>query len=146
MTALQNYIDSFYEIRKDFYKKIFKLYDVISNEEKFENGILHTNVNKYIDLRWFSDIEEYDLTPKDGKIELTWNDYDDSYYYDLPYEFFTDFENYIKNLEKTISENNEKAEKEFANFKKSEFNGDEFKEFLRLKKIYEPENLNTLTD
>ena len=139
MTGLQNYINSFSEIRKDFNEKINKLYEVIISEKRFISGTLHKNSNKYCDLRWFPGTVEYNLTPEDGIIKLTWKDYDSEYNYDLPYEFFEDFENYIKNLENSINENNEKAEKEFEEYKKSNekvINSQEYQEFLKLQEKF----------
>ena len=129
--------------------KFEKVYELIKEWEYFDGkNLIKRNYGPFSSLAWFNGTEWFNIDIIDeNTINIFWYDKCDDYYdVDVPDMFFDDFDSYLEHIKNLVSENN-KAEREKYNEylkkfeKEQEINNQkQYQEFLRLKKIYEPQS------
>lgn len=128
---------------ENFPEKIKRLKEVTKDCIYFD-GLKLKEKEYYIydDLLFYDEMEHIYFSPYGDKIEIYWYSgiYDEHCEITLDYTFFDDFETFLENLKKEITHNNKIQKEKYEEFL-SKTNTKEYKEYLRLKEIYEPNKI-----
>ena len=141
MTLTEHYIKYNNLLRKDFYTKIEKYYAIYSTEVVFNGNNI---TSAYNNLFYFvSRNPEYslDYDVYTDEFIVKYEDSDgDLDYFNLPREFFDNFDNFIENYKVKVAEINQKEYQKYEKYieqKNKELEQKQYNQYLELKKLYE---------
>ena len=141
MTLTEHYIKYNNLLRKDFYPKIEKYYAIYSTKVVFNGNNI---TSAYNNLFYFASRNpEYSLDYDAGTDEFTvkyeYSDGDRDCF-NLPREFFDDFDNFLENYKVKVAEINQKEYQKYEKYieqKNKELEQKQYNQYLELKKLYE---------
>ena len=141
MTLTEHYIKYNNLLRKDFYTKIEKYYAIYSTEVVFNGNNI---TSAYNDLFYFASRNpeyslDYDAHTDVFTVKYEYSDGDQDWF-NLPREFFDDFDNFIENYKVKVAEINQKEYQKYEKYieqKNKELEQKQYNQYLELKKLYE---------
>ena len=141
MTLTEHYIKYNNLLRKDFYTKIEKYYTIYSTEVVFNGNNITSAYNNlfYFVSRNLEYSLDYDVYTDEFIVKYEDSD-GDLDYFNLPREFFDNFDNFIENYKVKVAEINQKEYQKYEKYieqKNKELEQKQYNQYLELKKLYE---------